>query len=363
MITIEKLKKRYEIRYSNSVTKYTQEKRRVNINSFNSLIERDIDKYKLKYNEYEMRMLIYETNNNEQIYIQYPGLISIRENKPFKMDFKPIIIDSNGNECIDATFQMMWDIFANIVKGHRNMLPILSTIFFRMGRMIEYKYSINKCKLLLKSNEILKDINEYHELEFYKIKFEKEEIEALNYNVGEIKFQEGFSVSFEAFIYFFDMILQIEDCKYYIFSNKKLKSGRIPTSDSMVLIASFYNEYTSLSSMLQKFVKGNGVALCRKDEYISASNGAIEFINEVDYIKNKLDKNKIIYKEGSKTIDRIPIKPKLYLADKKIAFYDIEPCEIIRNVLLKESWSYVTINKEFEYNTIDDTLNNIINLY
>lgn len=361
MLSIVQLEGRFSTIYSDSITSYTQRKRRTNIEIFNTMIENDIDNNELKYNETEYRVKVYETKKNESIYIQYPGLISSRNTKPFKMDYKPIIVNASGEECVNATFQKLWDVFEAIVERHKELLSVLSLLFFRMGRMIKYDYTaVDEGNIMLvKSVNSITDTHNSRPFKIYKLLLEDDEIEALNYNAGSVEFQNGFRVSFEAFLYFFEMILQIEDCKYYIFNDGSLKSGRVSSSDSMLLLASYYNKKITISEMLQKFINGQGVGKCRKTEYINAIGENVTFVNQKEYVLNRLNDRGIECKTTTKTIDGVKLKCKIFILDKKIAFYEDAPDNNIIDALNDNGWRYILLNKEFEDKTIDNTINEI----
>lgn len=82
---------------------------------------------------------------------------------------------------------------------------------------------------------------------------------------------------------FFELILQNEDGKYY---DKKgnLSSGRTNTSDSMLLLASFFAGFTGISSLLHLFVRGKGIGKMTKEQMMKYMGNRIEIYNARDII-------------------------------------------------------------------------------
>ena len=94
------------------------------------------------------------------------------------------------------------------------------------------------------------------------------------------------------------MILQYEDIKYH-YKKKDLSSGRITTSDSMLLLVSYFNGHTTLSTLLQRFVSGFGVGKCQTNEIEPATEGLIKIVNRKKELCNLLDSMGISYRENS----------------------------------------------------------------
>lgn len=83
-------------------------------------------------------------------------------------------------------------------------------------------------------------------ISWYALRLEQDIIDTFDYLAPTLHINNAPYISLEAFVYFFEMILHNEDSKYY---DKKgnLSSGRIPTSDSMLLLSSNLIGKTSFS--------------------------------------------------------------------------------------------------------------------
>lgn len=256
MFTLPQLENQMRTTYPSIVSSETQSKRLTNINTIQNTIDAAIKANNLKYQEKEELLIFFHTSAGEKIGIQYPGKESAEsENKRCPYDFRPKIITSDGFILKDLVFADMWSLVEQLNTTHHNMLKTLSSLFFQLGRMTnhqlteeEYDYSVydNNNHLVTKGKRTI---------EWNKLSLDQEIIETLNFFIPSISIDENTTLSFEAFIYFFDMILQNEDSKYH-YKKNNLSSGRITTSDSMLLLVSYFNGHTTLSTLLQRFVSG-----------------------------------------------------------------------------------------------------------
>ena len=299
MFTLPQLENQMRTTYPSIVSSETQSKRLTNINTIQNTIDAAIKANNLKYQEKEELLIFFHTSAGEKIGIQYPGKESAEsENKRCPYDFRPKIITSDGFILKDLVFADMWSLVEQLNTTHHNMLKTLSSLFFQLGRMTnhqlteeEYDYSVydNNNHLVTKGKRTI---------EWNKLSLDQEIIETLNFFIPSISIDENTTLSFEAFIYFFDMILQNEDSKYH-YKKNNLSSGRITTSDSMLLLVSYFNGHTTLSTLLQRFVSGFGVGKCQTNEIEPATEGLIKIVNRKKELCNLLVSMGISYRENS----------------------------------------------------------------
>ena len=304
MYSYEDLERLLKCTYPSKVSSITQEKRTHNIASFRNLLGSAIAENALRYGAYEERLFLYSTQAGERICIQYPGKESVNndQNKIRPFDFRPRIITTSGEVVRDLVFADMWSIVETINEQQHRMIKLLACLFFEMGRMVfhtlnEDSYDVD----CLDENENTIGHTK-RVLSWNRFDLKEEIMEALNLFNGKISIENSANrfvdISLEAFLYFFDLILQNEDIKYnYI--KESLASGRIPTSDSMLMLASYLNGKTTLSVLLQRFVSSRGVANCKVDEIGEATDGMIEIINPKENLKNHLREKGYIFSEGS----------------------------------------------------------------
>ena len=141
--TISELAKNLKLNYPDFFTNETNIKRSHNIKTLIDFINKDIKENELEYRKKERRIQLYETDDNEQIYIQYPGKYSSTKN-PITFDFRPIAILKNNDKSIDMDFEMIWDILIKYYGEHTNFTYIINSILFRMGRMYQYHFVDNE---------------------------------------------------------------------------------------------------------------------------------------------------------------------------------------------------------------------------
>ena len=114
MLSTIELENRLSVKYPKIVSKETNKRRLHNIQILFDFIENEILSNELKYQKNGIRLLMYETKIGEKIFIQFPGRESVRDNNRYPLDFRPKIIDKDGNVLPDMKFKDMWDILDKI---------------------------------------------------------------------------------------------------------------------------------------------------------------------------------------------------------------------------------------------------------
>lgn len=310
MYTIEQLENFLKCTYPFQVSVDTQNKRLKNIQAIQNLISEAIRNNGLVYQSAEERLHIFTTQAGEKVYIQYPGKeSSLTGDKHRPYDFRPKIITADGQELRDLVFADMWRIVEDLNTGHHRMLKLMATLFFRLGRMtlhrdVEQEYT---CESLDTDGNVVHITNRH--LHWFQFDISADIMESLNFHAESLRVDEGIMISLEAFLCFFELLLQNEDSKYY---DKKgnLTSGRIPTSDSMLLLSAALFGRIKLSVLLQRFVSGFGVAHCSIGEIEPATDGLVCIVDRKSDISDYFNSNSIEYRSGS----YITIRDKKYRA-------------------------------------------------
>lgn len=299
MYRISELEEALKCTYPNSVSPETQNRRMRNINALQSLISAAIVERGLEYGLLEERLHLFTTKAGEKVYIQYPGKESAAEGaNQRRFDFRPRIMTADGTMVRDLVFADMWSLIENLNYQIHSLLKSMSCLFFRMGRMTihqldetDYPYEIidadgNVCDSGSRT------------ISWYALRLEQDIIDTFDYLAPTLHVNNAPYISLEAFVYFFEMILHNEDSKYY---DKKgnLSSGRIPTSDSMLLLSSNLIGKTSLSELLQRFVSGFGVAKCLVGEIGEATEGLVKIVDRKNELRSFLSEKGIAYGESS----------------------------------------------------------------
>ena len=298
MFRVDELERHFKCTYPNSVSDETQKRRRTNISALQSLVMSAIEENSLRYGVLEERLHLFTTVTGEKIYIQYPGKESAAagENRR-EMDFRPRIMAADGTMVRDLVFADMWRLVEDLNHRIHALLKTMACLFFRLGRM-----TLHDCEEAEYSYELVNSDGTVcgtgtRRLSWYRVHFEQEVLDSFSIYAPELVVDAAPPVSLEAFIYFFEMILQNEDSKYY---DKKhdLTSGRIPTSDSMLLLSSNLFGITAVSELLQRFVSGRGVATCRTEEIAGATDGLVKIVNRKKELCDWLESRGIRYLSG-----------------------------------------------------------------
>lgn len=275
----DELKDTVNFQYSkNTVLKESKELRKFNVLSFNALSRK-----KLEYGNIERRLCLYETQNGEKIYIQYPGKESADRKHIMPLDFRPELQMANGEFISDVSFGDIWDILSEIGKEQKKILPFVASIILRMGYMYGYTkesglFSYHDIDIL--NNQFI-DEGELN-FEWYSLSLPEDTWFTLNDRIGEIRLTDNEVFSFEGFIKLVDLLFQNEDCKYYYKNvvlagktNYNFTNGRTQSSEANLLIINYLQDYTKLSELLNAFQKSRGVPGFKKQDYTVVTNGMV----------------------------------------------------------------------------------------
>lgn len=350
MYSREELEQMLKCDYPDIISGETKRMRGYNIEHLIEMINEDIQQNELVYGEKERRIEIYTTSEKERIFIQYPGVYS-RPNKNGKVavpfDFRPVAILGNNGKARDMDFEDIWRILQRFIEGHRNLMGIINTLLFKMGRMQGYHLSRDK----VYETEIVTADGVVHKsdtvnLSLYKMLFQdRQVIDSLNYLAESIDAGDGEKMSLEAFLYYLELLLQIEDCKY---NRNKVESdkGRIPSSDSLMIISSYSNHQIDLANMLMRFVRYRGIARCETKEYPMTTNGIVSITPVKNHIEEICKQNNILYTKSRKfkVNEEVEISIRLKIESKRILIVDDEISTEIRQQLNQKEWTVYNIN-------------------
>lgn len=300
MFSIRDLENLYKCTYPNVVSDATLSMRQKDINAFQAIVSQAGVEHDLHYGVKEERLVLFTTQRGEQIAIQYPGKESVptKDGKVRPFDFRPKIITASGLVIKDMAFVDLWGVVENLAHDHRAIIKVLSALFFRMGRMLVHQADENDYPYTILDADGQELASGTRHLSWHKLSMSKEICDSFNLHIPEITLDDRSTISFEAFIYFFEMLLQNEDSKYFYIKGN-LSSGRIQTSDSMLQLSSYFNGTTSLSTLLQRYISGFGVAKCPLDEIHSATGGLVTIVNRREQILSLLNARQLPYRTNA----------------------------------------------------------------
>ena len=256
--------------YDSKIKKLAEEKRKYNIQTFSEL-QRD----GLAFKKAERKLYIYNTKNNEKIWIQYPGKETLM-GKPW--DFRPKMSIQNGKDDLpDLAFPDIWDDLAEIQTGNPEALSVLAAILFRMAYMEGYNKETRVCKFEdvdIETKEIINTGNV--ELSFYVPEFDERIIMELQNEIGCLR-----GASLEAYLLYNDLLVQNEDCKYYyrdtfekgVTWNSSV--GRRNTLLTHLSVIEYIQGGVKFSAVMNRFQRGRGVAPITLNSISTITGGII----------------------------------------------------------------------------------------
>ncbi len=256
--------------YNSHIKKLAEEKRKYNIQAFSEL-KRD----GLKFRKAERKLYLYDTKNNEKIWIQYPGKETLN-GKPW--DFRPKMSIKNGKDNFpDLAFLDIWDDLAELQTGNPEVLFVLAAILFRMAYMEGYKKETRVCQfedVNIETKEIINmgDV----EFSFYVPEFDEKIVIELQNEIGYLR-----GVSLEAYLLYNDLLAQNEDCKYYYRDTyeKGIKwnssVGRRNTLLTHLSVIEYIQGGVKFSEIMNRFQKGRGVAPITLNSISTITGGII----------------------------------------------------------------------------------------
>ncbi len=235
------------------------QKRLYNIEAFSN-----IDRNGLEYSKLERKLLLYESRIGEKVYIQYPGKESVSDNRERlrPWDFRPKLELANGSYMKDLSFADIWDDLVDMHINDNDSLAILATVFYRMICMVD--------TVLENMHYSYLDINVVdnytmgsgtQRLNWYKYMPDFNLLNYFNEKIGTIR-----GASLEAYLYYNDLLVQNEDCKYFyrdtIINNKNWDSkvGRFNTFMTHISIIEYIQGKVKFSEVMNRFQRGRGVA-------------------------------------------------------------------------------------------------------
>ena len=262
----------FDVKEMNTISK---ERRLLNIESFSELDRSE----PLAFGKYERLLLMHTTHKNEKIYIRFPGKEAAREKNKRPLDFRPVCLYSDGTWSKDLSFGDIWDDIATMHNKNKKALCKLAAVFFKMAYMFDYE--------LVEEQLAYKDIDIASNTEigsgiinfkWYKPHFSQELLKKLEKKLGKIR-----NFSLEAYLFYNDLLVQNEDCKYYYRHQTETPNevwnssvGRLNTMLSHLSVIEYLQNRLTFSEITMRFQRGNGVAPMPLKEIELVTNGLIK---------------------------------------------------------------------------------------
>ena len=225
----------------------------------------------LAYQKKERQLLIHTTRAGERIFLQYPGKESIRKDeKQRPWDFRPRLYGPHDdNHHYDMSFGDMLKTICDAAdaldkKRQKDMLRIFATLLYRMAFMLDHTkvepFNTTTRDVIYKKNNELEFSDERKEEFSALLKYQpKKQI------LGHItkEYPQWGKMSFEGFLFYYELLVWNEDCKYYyrnhyIKKNKEWinEKGRVNTLLTSIRILGYLLEDISLPDLIGRFSMG-----------------------------------------------------------------------------------------------------------
>lgn len=249
----------------------------------------DLPRKKLEFEKKEKQVLIYTTRAGEKIFIQYPGKESKRKNgKKRPWDFRPRLYGpQDDNHHFDMSFGDMIKTICDaadalVSKGKKDILRIFAAILYRMAFMLDHtkieSFNTTTRDVIYKNSKELKYSDERAQIFSAIFKYQPKE-QILKHITKE--FPQWGKMSFEGFLFYYELLAWNEDCKYY-YQNHYIKNnrgwintkGRLNTLLTGIRIVGYLLGDISLPDLINRFSMGISPAL--PDEVIRVCGGLVK---------------------------------------------------------------------------------------
>jgi hypothetical protein len=244
-----------------------------------------LDRQGLEYGKAERQILIDRTRAGEQLFLQYPGKESARDDsfqRPW--DFRPKIELTDGTYGPDWSFGDVWDnLFVKLDVGTQESVEvarILSVLFYRMAFMMDHEEAP---RVEAKTRDVHfphERVSEYYTRGYgrlFRYKPPLEVVDALSSRFGDWG-----GMSLEGFLHLNDLMAWNEDVKYYYRETEGgseewnwPRTGRINNLLTHVSVLGIITGDLKLTRLLNKFQRQRGVATVTGDEAETISKGLI----------------------------------------------------------------------------------------
>jgi len=264
----------------------------------------------LAYQKKERQLLIHTTNSGERIFIQYPGKESRTHKKNGKerkktairpWDFRPILyISGNVEPHEDMSFGTMWAAIFETPnkltrKNKKETLRVLATLLYRMAFMIDHEeiktFNTQYRDVTYKRDNVGKvSIKRKKKLPpVFKYKPNQQVLDYISKNCPRWG-----DMSLEAFLFYNELLVWNEDCKYY-YRNYRVRddakwiasTGRINILLSHIRILGYILGDISLSDIFDGFAKQRGISPASNDEVACICRDFVERTRPKNYLKMK----------------------------------------------------------------------------
>lgn len=227
-------------------------------------------------------VVLYKTSAGECVAYQLSGkpiyTRDKRSSTPFNYhglhEFSPCIITADGIVLRELNFEDIWNLFSRLTEVDNYLVFCVAALFFKVGRL----YAHIPVETNLECIYFDRRQNEEHThkaASFSKLEIECDVLSTLDDLIGEISIDADYAISFEAFLYFWELQFMKEDiCANYL--ERSREPRRIATSNVVLLYANYFSGQLSTGKLLQRVSLSCGNLILAPDEVSAATKNAIQ---------------------------------------------------------------------------------------
>lgn len=250
----------------------------------------------------EEMVVLYTTSLNEKIGYLLSG--EHVDNPAFSKtyhevyEFSPRIVSSDGTMLRALSYEDIWDFYYQISETDVGLVPIVATLFFYLGRLLSRAYTEQECECKVSARRP----NQPPKQESASINWEKFSVDtaalsALNAMIGEVSISEDTAISFEAFLYYWDLQF-LKDDYLALRLERAHVPRRIAISDMAILYADYYLGGISTGQLLRRISSGASSVNATPEEIELSTATAIEVSDRVRDLHDFMSKEGIAFKRG-----------------------------------------------------------------
>lgn len=232
-------------------------------------------------------VVLYKTASGERIGYQFSGQrVYEEDSRPVHSsshrnmyEFSPCILTGDGTILRELTSEDIWNLFTRLSEVDDYVIPVIATLFFKLGRLYSHIHVKQDCECILFERRHNEE-HTYKSLEWSKLEIERAILSSLNELIGYISIDTDYAISFEAFLYFWELQYIKEDIISYT-RERFREPRRISLSNMVLLYANFFYGNLSIGKLLQQVSSVWAKLVLTPDEVSLATTNAIQMSDRV----------------------------------------------------------------------------------
>ena len=188
----------------------------------------------------EQSICIYTTSRGEKLVYYWDGRGYIDDSGRQLPYVWTRVIDQNGDEIMPISIKEIWDMFYELSEKDTSLVACVALVYYHL----QQKKELKNYKTVL-----TKDINGCSDLRWRLPRFDDDIIRSLNEMIGDISIGNRGSISFEGFIYYWELEFIRESAlpqkEKFVFHDKRLEMFK-----TIIWLAGYYMGAISYGDLL-----------------------------------------------------------------------------------------------------------------